>query len=134
MPLPRMPRSRIQPKQRSMPRQQTEAATYLEMHKISIERQRLLEELVNLRQRYAQVTTRLHEIDDQLAGFDRTAEGYRSQRSQPPALTNAQDSTRILLGQEVLTRPVQGAARQSVRPPLNSPLDNGKFDSFTLEY
>ncbi|MBD2104266.1 hypothetical protein [Leptolyngbya sp. FACHB-261] len=130
MSLPRMPRSRIQPKLRCMPRQKTEASTYLEMHKVTIEKQRLLNELDHLRQRYTQVISRLEEIDTQLNGLESTAEAYREQRpSLSPTLGDPTPSTR-LIGQEILTRPVQTTNAQTAHQQAR----NSGFDSFTLEY
>lgn len=63
MPSPRHLRS-IHPKISSMPRKQSEATTHLEIYKMSVEKNRLQQELETLKNREKQIIKRLTEIEE----------------------------------------------------------------------
>jgi len=75
----RIPQNRIQPKISTMPRQRTEAAAFLDIYKLVIERKRLQQELENMEQRRQQITSRLAALDVQVAELEQTAHEMRSQ-------------------------------------------------------
>jgi hypothetical protein len=79
----RAPR-RIFPKVSTMPRQATEAAHYLDMYKLTVEKKRLEQELEYIDDRRQRLCERLAEIDQQTEGLDAQAASLR-QPSQPPA-------------------------------------------------
>ncbi|MGP1387471.1 MAG: hypothetical protein ACTS2F_28175 [Thainema sp.] len=59
---PRSPRGRILPKISTMPRQASEATSYLELHKLVIEKRRLQQELEAIEQRKQQIYVRLETL------------------------------------------------------------------------
>lgn len=63
---PRPAAGRIRPKLSSIPRQHTEAADYLELHKLALEKSRLQDELVRMENRKAVITERLAIIARQM--------------------------------------------------------------------
>lgn len=76
MSLPRVPRSRPRPKLRSIPRRKTESALYAEMQQLTVERQRLYQELESIRERQGQIHTRLQEIDQAMQNLKQNAESF----------------------------------------------------------
>ena len=71
--------SRIFPKVSTLPRQRTEAAHYLDMYKLTIEKKRILQELDNINQKQQRLKERLAEIDHHLEGLNDGAENLREQ-------------------------------------------------------
>jgi hypothetical protein len=77
------PPAKIYPKVSTLPRQRTEAAHYLDMYKLTVEKKRIQQELENLEQRRQRLYSRLAEIDQQtdalggLAGTIRLHDGQR---------------------------------------------------------
>lgn len=69
---PLRPPQPIRPKVSTMPRPQTEAATYLELYKLVTEQQRLEQELVTLEQRRDRIQTRLSELYTQISTISPT--------------------------------------------------------------
>lgn len=63
-------RSRIQPKISTMPRQQSEAAAFLDIYKLVIEKKRLQQELQGIDQRRQQILDRLALLETQVAGLE----------------------------------------------------------------
>ncbi len=76
MSLPRVPRARPRPKLRAIPRRKTEAAVYAEIQQLTVEKQRLQQELIAIHERRAQIETRLQEIDQSVANLRDTADHY----------------------------------------------------------
>lgn len=79
----RAPR-RIFPKVSTMPRQQTEAAQYLDMYKLTVEKKRIQQELEYIDERRQRLCDRLAEINQQTEGLDAQAT-ILSQPTQPIA-------------------------------------------------
>jgi septal ring factor EnvC (AmiA/AmiB activator) len=75
---PRRPFSKIYPKVSTMPRQKTEAAHYLDMYKLTVEKKRLEQELQSIEARRQKLRTRLAEIEAQVEGLDDQAQNLRS--------------------------------------------------------
>lgn len=89
-------RGHIRPKFSSMPRQQSEAAAFLDSYKLTVEKKRLQQELDSLNQRRDQIMQRLAVIDHTVEGLDDHAQTYRrrdaNQRgSSMPASQNTGD-------------------------------------------
>jgi hypothetical protein len=80
----RAPR-RIFPKVSTMPRQKTEAAHYLDMYKLTVEKKRLQQELESIDERRLRLLERLAEIDQQTEGLDANAAALRQPSPGAPA-------------------------------------------------
>ncbi|MFQ4135438.1 gas vesicle protein GvpV [Nodosilinea sp. PGN35] len=80
----RAPR-RIFPKVSTMPRQQTEAAQYLDMYKLTVEKKRLQQELEYIDERRQRLCDRLAEIDQATEGLDAQATSLRQKTPTPAA-------------------------------------------------
>jgi len=76
MSLPRVPRSRPRPKLCAIPKRKTEAAVYAEIQQLAVEKQRLQQELIAIRERRAQIETRLQEIEHAVTNLQDTAHRY----------------------------------------------------------
>lgn len=83
MSIKRAPR-RSFPKISTMPRPATEAAQYLDMYKLTVEKTRLEQELEYIDGRRQQLCDRLAEINQETANLDATATNLRHP-NQPPA-------------------------------------------------
>jgi hypothetical protein len=70
--------SRIFPKVSTLPRQRTEAAHYLDMYKLTVEKKRIQQELENIDQKQQRLQERLAEIDHHLGGLGDGAEALRA--------------------------------------------------------
>jgi predicted nucleic acid-binding Zn-ribbon protein len=77
MSLPRVPRTRPRPKLRSIPRRQTESALYAEMQQLTVEKQRLNQELEFIRERQGQIHARLQEIEQAMQHLQQEAKAFR---------------------------------------------------------
>jgi hypothetical protein len=77
------PPSKIFPKVSTLPRQRTEAAHYLDMYKLTVEKKRIQQELDNIEQRRQRLQRRLLEIDQHLDSLSHEAETIRQQEDQP---------------------------------------------------
>ena len=66
------------PRISSMPRQKTEAAAYLSLYKLSIEKKRLQYELETIEQRRQSIQKRLVLLESQVAEASRSAESMRN--------------------------------------------------------
>ena len=62
------------PRISSMPRQKTEAAAYLNLYKLSVEKKRLQYELETIEQRREHVQARLVSLESQIAEMSQSAE------------------------------------------------------------
>ena len=76
------PPSKIHPKVSTLPRQRTEAAHYLDLYKLTVEKKRIQQELENLEQRRARLYSRLAEIDQEADRLNGLAGTIRIQDSQ----------------------------------------------------
>ncbi|NER78539.1 MAG: hypothetical protein F6K42_02980 [Leptolyngbya sp. SIO1D8] len=75
------PSSRIHPKISTMPRQRSEAAHYLDIYKLTIEKKRLKQELTALDQRRDRLQERLQILDQQIADLNHTAQRLQEPRN-----------------------------------------------------
>ncbi|MEN9220916.1 MAG: hypothetical protein Q6M04_00605 [Thermostichus sp. BF3_bins_97] len=87
MSLPRVPRSRPRPKLRSIPRRKTESALYAEMQQLTVEKQRLNQELESIQERQGQIHTRLQEIDQAMLQLKQDAETFTAEAPEESAPT-----------------------------------------------
>ncbi|MDX2270905.1 MAG: gas vesicle protein GvpV [Cyanobacteriota bacterium] len=90
MSLPRVPRSRPRPKLRAIPKRRTEAAIYAELQQLTIEKQRLLQELEFIEERRGQIAERLGEIQQAMQEAKISAEQFE----QPSASGTSQSGIR----------------------------------------
>jgi len=84
MSIKRAPR-RSFPKISTMPRPATEAAQYLDMYKLTVEKTRLEQELEYIDSRRQQLCDRLAEINQETAKLDTTATNFRQPTQVRPA-------------------------------------------------
>lgn len=73
----RSTRGRILPKISTMPRQKNEAAAYLELYKLEVEKKRLQQELQKMEVRRQQIHQRLAELDTQIISLEQTVPQLR---------------------------------------------------------
>ncbi len=85
MSIKRAPR-RIFPKVSTMPRPATEAAQYLDMYKLTVEKTRLEQELEYIDSRRQQLCDRLAEINQETSNLDATATNLRQPAQSPAAV------------------------------------------------
>jgi chromosome segregation ATPase len=76
--------AKIFPKISTMPRQQTEAAAYLDIYKLVNEKKRLQKELASLEERRELIQNRLVLLDTQIATLETTAHQLRDGESPQP--------------------------------------------------
>ena len=76
------PPSRIHPKVSTLPRQRTEAAHYLDLYTLTVEKKRIQQELENLEKRRERLYARLAEIDQETDRLNGLAGTIRIQDSQ----------------------------------------------------
>lgn len=70
-------RSNIRPKISTMPRQESEAAAYLDIYKLVVEKKRLQQELVSIEQRHEQINNRLNVLENQIQTLEGKAHQLR---------------------------------------------------------
>ncbi|MCF2972135.1 gas vesicle protein GvpV [Synechococcus sp. Nb3U1] len=95
MSLPRVPRSRPRPKLRSIPRRKTESALYAEMQQLTVEKQRLNQELESIQERQGQIHTRLQEIDQAMQKLKQDAETFADPEAEPTSGPGKPQSSRF---------------------------------------
>lgn len=76
---PRSTPGAIRPKISTMPRPKTEAAAFLDLYKLSVEKKRLQQELQALEVRRQQIGDRLSALDSQIATLETRVEALREQ-------------------------------------------------------
>ncbi|MBD0334961.1 MAG: hypothetical protein ICV62_05700 [Cyanobacteria bacterium Co-bin13] len=74
---PRRAQRKILPKISTLPRQRTEAAHYLDLYKLTVEKKRLQQELQSLEERQQQIKQRLEELDVHTIALDEGAQQLR---------------------------------------------------------
>lgn len=79
-------RGRIQPKISTMPRQQSEAAAFLDIYKLVIEKKRLQQELHSMDERRQQILDRLSVLDQHVTILEDTAHQMRDAPVQTPSV------------------------------------------------
>lgn len=79
----RIPKGQVRPKISTMPRQQTEAAAYLDIYKLVIEKKRLRQELEGMDDRRQQISDRLIILEQQIVALEKTAHQVRDAEATP---------------------------------------------------
>ncbi|MBW4514097.1 MAG: hypothetical protein KME11_02590 [Timaviella obliquedivisa GSE-PSE-MK23-08B] len=79
----RIPKGQIRPKISTMPRQQTEAAAYLDIYKLVIEKKRLRQELEGMDDRRQQICDRLTILEQHIVALEQTAHQVRDAEATP---------------------------------------------------
>ena len=117
------PPHRIQPKISTMPRQRSEAAHYLDIYKLTIEKKRLRQELVAIEQRRHRIQERLDLLEEQVTTLEQGAQDLRAETS--PSVPHSH-----------VYQPAQETReRWSRTDPQGSSSQNGaSFDLLTLDY
>ncbi|PSB18397.1 hypothetical protein C7B76_08375 [filamentous cyanobacterium CCP2] len=72
----------IRPKISTMPRQQSEAAAFLDIYKLVIEKKRLQQELQGMEQRRQQIVDRLAVLETQVSTLEKAAHQLREDEPQ----------------------------------------------------
>jgi chromosome segregation ATPase len=85
---PQPAKGEIRPKISTMPRQKTEAAAYLNIYKLTIEKKRLQQELNSLEERRQQLQNRLALITSQVHELEKSAQELRVSLPSAPVLPN----------------------------------------------
>lgn len=109
-------RSNIRPKISSMPRQKSEAAAYLDIYKLVVEKKRLQQELDSIEQRRGQIHNRLAVLDSQIQSLESKAHELRDAQ------------------QEAISEGASKAAPQPRAPHAQPSEQSGQFKTITLEY
>jgi hypothetical protein len=110
----RISKGQIRPKISTMPRQQTEAAAYLDIYKLVIEKKRLRQELEGMDDRRQQICDRLVVLEQHITALEKTAHEVR----------DAEASS--------LTSPAKPANAVPSAPP--TPKKTSGFDTLSLDY
>ncbi|HEY9646032.1 MAG TPA: hypothetical protein V6C88_06675 [Chroococcidiopsis sp.] len=76
----------IRPKISTMPRQKSEAAAFLDIYKLVIEKKRLQEELQSIDERRLQIVQRLGVLDQQVGTLEGTVQQMRAAEAADPAI------------------------------------------------
>lgn len=117
------PPKKIFPKVSTLPRQRSEAAQYLDMYKLAIEKKRLQQELQQMQQRQQQIQRRLAEIDGQAQDLDDKTTVFNRSASGQVGSKQSQD------------RDLSYAPTSNVYVPERSSFSSGlAFDTVTLDY
>ena len=105
-------RSNIRPKLSTMPRQKSEAAAYLDIYKLVVEKKRLQQELDSIEQRRGQINNRLNVLENQIQTLEDKAHQLRDNQEE--------DAPNERLNQNP--------------SPSAVPESSGQFKTITLEY
>jgi predicted nucleic acid-binding Zn-ribbon protein len=87
-------RGQIRPKISTMPRQQSEAAAFLDVYKLVIEKNRLQQELQTMDQRRQQIVDRLSVLETQVTALEDTAHQLREGVVQPSSFKSQKQKGR----------------------------------------
>jgi len=112
----------IRPKISTMPRQQSEAAAFLDIYKLVIEKKRLQQELQGMDQRRQQIVDRLSVLENQITDLETTAHHLRGASPISPTLA-AQTQPRSM--------PMLSAIEQQLETER---LETEKLKTLFLEY
>ncbi len=104
-------RTNIRPKISTMPRQQSEAAAFLDIYKLTVEKKRLQQELEAIEDRRERIAQRLEVLEQQIGGLEKNVQQLRDDQ-----------------GQETEKKP--NASSPRAVPSEQS----GSFEMFTLDY
>lgn len=86
-------RSNIRPKISSMPRQKSEAAAFLDIYKLVVEKKRLQQELNSIETRQGQIHARLNVLEQQIQTLENRAQALRQAGKLPEAEARAIEKT-----------------------------------------
>lgn len=89
MPLPPRP---LQPRLSNMPRPKTEAAAYIDIYKLAVEKQRLQTELEAIAKRQHQIQARLKAIVESMGHLETRAHGVRKPQAAPKTVPSRYQS------------------------------------------
>lgn len=90
---PHSSQSPIRPRVSTLPRQQTEASTYLDIYQLVSEKKRLQQELAQVEQRRDRILKRLETLENRVLGLEQTAQQLRSSsEAQSPAIVPTKSS------------------------------------------
>ncbi|NJR40020.1 MAG: hypothetical protein HC781_15855 [Leptolyngbyaceae cyanobacterium CSU_1_4] len=115
----RISKGQIRPKISTMPRQQTEAAAYLDIYKLVIEKKRLRQELEGMDDRRQQICDRLAILEQQITALEKTAHQVR-------------DTEATLIHSVTPTDPQTPASLRPTAQPTK--LTDAAFDTLFLNY
>ncbi|MDX2213512.1 MAG: hypothetical protein SFY66_09505 [Oculatellaceae cyanobacterium bins.114] len=101
-------RGKIRPKISTMPRQKSEAAAFLDIYKLVVEKKRLQQELQSMDERRQQICDRIVVLDQQIDHLEGTVQQMRDVSQQDP-----------------------NAPKLTTRP---APLTSDTFETLFLEY
>jgi hypothetical protein len=110
-------KGQIRPKISTMPRQQSEAAAYLDIYKVVIEKKRLQQELISMDQRRQQICDRIAVLEQQAIALEQTAHRLRDADPTIPAASHQAASADL---------------RRLDEQPTQAPIDS--FDTLFLDY
>lgn len=74
--------SQIRPKISTMPRQKSEAAAFLDIYKVTVEKKRLQQEIQTIDQRRVTICQRIAALDSQLEALEQTVQQMRNDSSE----------------------------------------------------
>lgn len=86
-------RGHIRPKFSSMPRQKTEAAAFLDSYKLTVEKQRLQQELDSINQRRDQIMQRLATIERSVEPLDGQSQAQQDTRQRRASAASSPSSS-----------------------------------------
>ncbi len=115
------PPSRIHPKVSTLPRQRTEAAHYLDLYTLTVEKKRIQQEIENLEKRRERLYARLAEIDQETDRLNGLAGTIRIQDSQRLGTNRANPDATATPSSNVFVPEQPNAA-------------HGDFNTMLLEY
>lgn len=121
---PRSPRGRILPKISTMPRQASEASSYLDLHKLVIEKRRLQQELEVIEQRKQQINARLETLTVQIDDLKVTAE----------QLGRESDAKLAEVRSHSPAAEQNGATQNGVAKPISTHHNSDPYDMVFLDY
>lgn len=120
-------KGRIAPKISTMPRQQTEAAAFLDIYKLVIEKKRLQQELDGMDQRRQQILNRLAVLNQQVSDLEKTAHDLRQDSTLPESGTLPGTLSGTLSGTS--SRPIAKSL-----PPAAQTSTGETIDTLFLDY
>lgn len=117
-------RGTIRPKISTMPRKKSEAAAFLDIYKLVVEKKRLQEELEGMDERRWQICDRIAVLTTQIAGLEGSVQALRAEEAAAqPADTAAPSAGGSF-----------PAAAPRPRPIAPPPQSSGGHDTFYLDY
>jgi len=120
-------RATIRPKISTMPRKKSEAAAFLDIYKLVVEKKRLQEELEGMDERRWQICDRIAVLTTQIASLEGSVQALRAEEAaaQPAATADPSSGSSSGLLPAFAPRP---------RPIAPPPKSSGGHDTFYLDY